>query len=120
MDICGDNRFEIIARAKEHLLNTTNIHTSKDEMKVLDDFLFRCWQMGWLDRYDRTCDTCRHQGGIDGKCKTCGSNWEATDEPQTPYDNCQSCLHWVYDGYWYCECNECRYEPKPQTDCAWK
>ena len=44
------------------------------------------------------------------------------DEPQTPYDNCQSCLHWVYDGYWYCECNECHYEPKdePQTDCAWK
>ena len=38
-------------------------------------------------------------------------------EPQTPYDNCQSCLHWVYDGYWYCECNECHYEPKdePQT-----
>ena len=44
------------------------------------------------------------------------------DEPQTPYDNCQSCLHWVYDGYWYCECNECHYEPKdePRTDCAWR
>ena len=47
---------------------------------------------------------------------------QVEDEPQTPYDNCQSCLHWVYDGYWYCECNECHYEPKdePQTDCAWK
>jgi len=51
-EICGDNRFEIIARAKEHLLDATNIDTSEDEMKVLDSFLFRCWQMGWLDRYD--------------------------------------------------------------------
>lgn len=51
-DMCGDNRFEIIARAKKDLLEGTNIDTSEDEMKVLDDFLFRCWQMGWLDRYD--------------------------------------------------------------------
>ena len=56
MDICGDNRFEIIERAKKHLLDATNINTSADEMKVLDDFLYRCWQMGWLDRYD-TADT---------------------------------------------------------------
>lgn len=52
-EMCGDNRFEIIARAKKHLLDATNIDTSADEMKVLDDFLYRCWQMGWLDRYDR-------------------------------------------------------------------
>ena len=56
MDICGDNRFEIIERAKKHLLDATNINTSADEMKVLDDFLYRCWQMGWLDKYD-TDDT---------------------------------------------------------------
>lgn len=53
-DICGDNRFEVIARAKEHLLNSTNIYTSEDEMKVLDSFLFRCWQKGWLRQYDET------------------------------------------------------------------
>lgn len=53
-DICGDNRFKVIARAKEHLLNSTNIHTSEDEMKVLDSFLFRCWQKGWLRQYDET------------------------------------------------------------------
>ena len=52
MEICGDNRFEIIAKAKAHLLDATNIDTAEDEMKVLDNFLFRCWQMGWLDRYD--------------------------------------------------------------------
>lgn len=47
----GDGRFEIIAKAKEDLIRNTNIETSEDEMKVLDSFLFRCWQMGWLDRY---------------------------------------------------------------------
>lgn len=51
MDMCGDNRFEVIARAKEHLLDATNIETSEEEMAVLDNFLFRCWQMGWLNKY---------------------------------------------------------------------
>lgn len=51
-EVCGDNRFEVIERAKEHLLDATNIETSEEEMAVLDNFLFRCWQMGWLDRYD--------------------------------------------------------------------
>jgi hypothetical protein len=52
-DICGDNRFEIIAKAKKHLLESTNIDSSEEEMKVLDNFLFRCWQMDWLERYDK-------------------------------------------------------------------
>ena len=52
MEICGDNRFKIIEKAKVHLLEATNIDTSPKEMEVLDNFLFRCWQMGWLDRYD--------------------------------------------------------------------
>lgn len=51
--VCGDNRFEIIAKAKAHILESTNINSSPEEMKVLDNFLFRCWQMGWLDKYDR-------------------------------------------------------------------
>ena len=56
MDNCGDNRFEIIETAKQDLLNSTNIDSSKDEMKVLDNFLFRCWQMGWLNQYNLTSD----------------------------------------------------------------
>lgn len=52
-DICGDNRFIIIERAKEDIFQSTNIESSKDEIKVLDNFLFRCWQMGWLDKYDK-------------------------------------------------------------------
>lgn len=51
-DMCGDNRFEIIARAKKALLEGTNIDMCPDEMAVIDNILFRCWQMGWLDRYD--------------------------------------------------------------------
>lgn len=53
-EICGDNRFEIIEKAKADLLKSTNIESSEDEMKVFDNFLFRCWQMGWLDKYDDT------------------------------------------------------------------
>lgn len=50
--ICGDNRFEVIEEAKKHLLESTNIEMSPDEMSVIDNFLFRCWQMGWLRQYE--------------------------------------------------------------------
>lgn len=53
-EMCGDNRFQIIELAKKDLLESTNIDTSPEEMAVLDRILFRCWQMGWLERYDAT------------------------------------------------------------------
>ena len=52
MDICGDNRFEIIDAAKEALMKSTNIESRPAEMDVLDSFLFRAWQMGWLGKYE--------------------------------------------------------------------
>lgn len=52
MDMCGDNRFVIIGKAKEDLLKSTNIESSPAEMDVLDSFLFRAWQMGWLGKYE--------------------------------------------------------------------
>ena len=55
-EVCTDGRFEIIERAKQDLLESTNIDTSPDEMKVLNDFLMRCWQMGWLDMYERRAE----------------------------------------------------------------
>ena len=69
------NEFKIIAKAKQALLDSTNIDTSPEEMKVLNDFLFRCWQMGWLDDYDDTkdvvevvrCKDCKFNKG-DNKC----------------------------------------------------
>lgn len=51
-EVCGDNRFEIIEKAKKDLIDSTNISSSVDEMKVLDSFIFRCWQMGWLKKYE--------------------------------------------------------------------
>lgn len=53
MDACGDNRFELIERAKKTLIEATNIESSPDEMKVLDNILFRMWQMGWLDLVEK-------------------------------------------------------------------
>ena len=35
-EMCGDNRFEIIAKAKRQLLEYINIETSPDEMAVID------------------------------------------------------------------------------------
>ena len=52
MTNCGDNRFEIIQKAKDDLLRATNIERRPAEMDVLDSFLFRAWQMGWLDKYE--------------------------------------------------------------------
>ena len=49
---CGDNRFEIIQKAKDHLVASTNIESSPEEMAVLDNILFRAWQMGWLEKYE--------------------------------------------------------------------
>lgn len=50
--VCGDNRFEIIQRAKDDLIHATTVGGSPDEMKVLDSFLFRAWCMGWLNMYE--------------------------------------------------------------------
>lgn len=50
--ICGDNRFEIIKKAKQAILEETNIKDDKAQMAELDSFLFRCWQMGWLKKYE--------------------------------------------------------------------
>lgn len=49
---CGDNRFEIIAKAKADIVEHTNIESSPEEMAVLDNILFRAWQMGWLKKYE--------------------------------------------------------------------
>ena len=50
-DYIKGEQSQIIAKAKAALIESTNIETSPKEMAVLNDFLFRCWQMGWLDKY---------------------------------------------------------------------
>ena len=47
-EICTDNRFEIIAAYKKKLIEGTNIQTNPEEMAVIDNILFRFWQMRWL------------------------------------------------------------------------
>ena len=49
---CGDNRFEIIQKAKADLLEATNIAMCQVDMAYVDSFLFRAWQMGWLEKYE--------------------------------------------------------------------
>ncbi len=51
-DMCDDNRFELIEKYKKELIEATNIETAPDEMAVLDDILYRFWQMGWLDKLE--------------------------------------------------------------------
>ena len=52
-NMCTDNRFELIEKYKKELIESTNIETSQDEMAVLDNLLFRFWQMGWRDRLEQ-------------------------------------------------------------------
>lgn len=52
-EVCGDNRFELIEKYKNKLLDGTNIDKSKDEMAVIDSILFRFWQMRWLDKLEQ-------------------------------------------------------------------
>ena len=59
-EICGDDRFELIDKAKKKLLEDTNIESRPEEIAVLDNILFRCWQMGWLYQL-RYADTRWHE-----------------------------------------------------------
>jgi hypothetical protein len=80
--LCNDNRFEIIARAKEDLLESTNIETDEAEMAVIDNILFRCWQMGWLDRYDHKTEPQTEQA-VFSKAILTSNNGVVKVEPQT-------------------------------------
>ncbi len=43
-ETCNDNRFKLIEKA--------NIDISYDEMKMLDNFFFKCWQIGRSEKYN--------------------------------------------------------------------
>lgn len=45
-EVCGDNRFEIIQRAKEDLINSTNIEIFLKEIKILDNFFISLLAIG--------------------------------------------------------------------------
>lgn len=45
--VCGDNRFKIIEKVKNHLLKSTNI--TQKELEVVDNILFRLWQLDYFE-----------------------------------------------------------------------
>ena len=91
-DICGDNRFEIIEAYKRKLIEATNIEASPEEMAVIDNILFRFWQMGWLP----SAQPERKKG------KWTERHHAYSDEEQ-PIEEWQSC-----------KCSECgRYDTRP-------
>lgn len=94
--MCNDNRFELIAKYKQQLIESTNIGTDKAEMAVIDNILFRLWQMGWLDKLE--------QLGI-VRCKDCAFH--------EFYENHHSCeWHGFADVKpdWFCADGERRKE----------
>lgn len=52
-NICNDDRFIIIERAKKDLLEKTNVDVN--EYQSLSSFMYKCWQMDWLDKYRGSC-----------------------------------------------------------------
>lgn len=53
-NISTDNRFELIEKYKQKLINNTNIESDEKEMAAIDNILFRFWQMGWLDKLEES------------------------------------------------------------------
>ena len=55
-DMIDDNRFVLIEKYKQKLIEGTNISDRPEEMAVLDNILFRFWQMGWLDKLEEEAE----------------------------------------------------------------
>lgn len=48
--VCTDNRFKIIEKVKNHLLEATNI--TQKELEVVDSILFRLWQLRYFENVE--------------------------------------------------------------------
>jgi len=100
-ELCTDNRFELIEKYKQKLIDATNIEMAPDEMAVIDDILFRFWQMGWLDKLD--ADAVPVKPGkwsaydVSGyrKCSMCGGYVNWNPKPflfgEGEYNYCPNC-----------------------------
>lgn len=120
-DICGDNRFELIEKYKQKLLDATNIGDSPEEMAVIDNILFRFWQVGWLEKLELfgnseqlELDTISRAAVLDEIHKymeerdyTIGTLYDNICEMPSAQPDivaCGDCIHWIcHDrrcGYW--------------------
>ena len=89
-EMCNDGRFEKIAECKKRLVEATNIETAADEMAVIDNILFRFWQMRWLDKLlEDAVPVVR--------CKDC-KWWDQINNG--PYGYCHACKHGYYSSNW--------------------
>ena len=82
-DICADDRFEIIKRCKALLIEATNIESSPEEMAVIDDILFRFWQIGWLNLIYKVVETPKKKMLREAWCSCCTA--------KSP-EHCATCL----------------------------
>ena len=76
-DVIDDNRFVLIDKYKQRLIEGTNIESRPEEMEVLDSILFRFWQIGWLDKLEEEshwipCEERLPEEDKDVLCKTLG------------------------------------------------
>ena len=102
-DICGDNRFELIKKYKQMLIENTNIEMAKDEMAVIDNILFRFWQMNWLDKLEQfpsaQPETAKRIVGKSRDGMTLWYQCDMCDEPVDEQDNyCRGCGRRLIDG----------------------
>lgn len=95
-EICTDNRFELISKYKQKLIEATNIETAKDEMATIDNILFRFWQMGWLDRLEEPWIPCTPDTMPLSDEEVIVSIHD--DRGDTSYDYTTS--GWYFDGVW--------------------
>lgn len=51
--IADCDRIFVIGKYRQRLIDSTNINESPEEMKVLNDLMFRLYQMGWLDDLEK-------------------------------------------------------------------
>lgn len=106
-DLCTDNRFELIEKYKKKLIEETNIESAPDEMKVLDNILFRFWQMDWLDKLEQPSAQqwipCSERLPEDGTEVFI----YLFNNPKSPY------IAWIEDSYWYTEEFEVDREHEP-------
>lgn len=97
-EVCGDNRFELIEKYKNELLEHTNIDTAKDEMAVIDSILFRFWQMDWLnslEQFDRLQEENERLKELNLKQKRCEfCKYKEKHPYEEPCDMCKG-----YDLY---------------------
>ena len=98
--ICGDNRFEIIEKAKEMLLNATNIEDSKEEMKVLTNILFRMWQVGLINEEKLDINKLQKENSIEEDIKLLEElDWLYLDKPEIICDRYEEATNHILSDY---------------------